>query len=208
MGRNKGADASIFWERYRDLNTKDWYIAEKINVPASSFSSWKNNNRYPPVNKIMEMVRVLDVPFGYLVPEYQNTLPTQSNKFLIPLLNQTLSAGHGADLVENEVITSYIPAPAWMIRLGTAVAALRVVGDSMENTLFHDDVVICDTFGWQYDGIYALHFEGNAIVKRIQKVQKAYRIISDNAKYPTIEEPDESENIRFIGRIRGVVKEF
>jgi len=40
----------------------------------------------------------------------------------------------------------------------------------------------------------------------LQKLPKTYRIISDNPRYPIIEEPIESEDIRIIGLLRCVIR--
>lgn len=126
--------------------------------------------------------------------------------FLVPLLNQKLSAGHGVDLVEVEEEQALIPAPDWLSHFGRNIFGLIVEGDSMEPTLKHKDFVICDTYGWSYEGVYALQLGDQDYVKRLQKLPKVYRIISDNPRYPIMEEPVESQDIRILGLIRLVMR--
>ena len=44
-------------------------LAEIIGVPASTVSAWKNNNSSPPIEKLTEISKVLDVPVEYLLDE-------------------------------------------------------------------------------------------------------------------------------------------
>ena len=71
----------------------------------------------------------------------------------------------------------------------------------MYPTLHRGDMVVCDSFGWSGEGIYALRMGGAEFVKRITKKQGKIIIISDNPKYPTQEEPEESGDIELIGLV-------
>jgi phage repressor protein C with HTH and peptisase S24 domain len=62
-------------------------------------------------------------------------------------------------------------------------------------------MVVCDSGGWSGEGIYAVRMGGSGFVKRITKAPGKIVIISDNPKYPAREEPEESEDIKIIGRV-------
>ena len=129
-----------------------------------------------------------------------------SSQFRIPLLNQKASAGFGSTPFDGDEYRSFIPAPQWLARFGKDTAALMVVGDSMEPTLENGDLIVCDTYGWSYEGIYVLQLGDHIFVKRVQRLPKIFRIISDNTRYPVMEEPIESQDLRIIGLIRCVVR--
>ena len=50
------------------------YLAEIIGVPASTVSAWKNNNSSPPIEKLTEISKALDVPVSALLDE-SDSLP-------------------------------------------------------------------------------------------------------------------------------------
>lgn len=79
------------------------------------------------------------------------------------------------------------------------LSVLRVVGDSMENTLHHGDHVLVDrsvsTFG--HDGLYVLNHNEALFVKRVHctKGSGLIDVISDNERYPTEENQDPDQYI-------------
>jgi len=141
------------------------------------------------------------------IPVYSKSeLPEES--FIVPLLDQKLSAGSGSYLPEEDVVTALVHVPASLSRYGKNIKALAVDGDSMYPTLSRGDMVVCDTCGWSGEGIYALQMGGDGFVKRLTKRPGKIVIISDNPKYPPQEEPEESEDIHIIGRVHCAIKEM
>jgi phage repressor protein C with HTH and peptisase S24 domain len=69
-------------------------------------------------------------------------------------------------------------------------------------------MVVCDSCGWSGEGVYGLRIGGEGFVKRLTKRPGKLVIISDNPKYPTREEPEESQDIQIIGRVRCAIKEM
>jgi phage repressor protein C with HTH and peptisase S24 domain len=137
---------------------------------------------------------------GNPLPVYQESeLPVGA--FVVPLLDQRLSAGKGSFLPEKDEVRALIHVPAYLSHYGDKIAALTVDGDSMYPTLHRGDMVVCDSYGWSGEGIYALRMGGSGYVKRLTKKPGKIVIISDNPKYPFQEEPEESEDIEIIGRV-------
>jgi len=129
----------------------------------------------------------------------ESKLPEGS--FVVPLLDQRLSAGGGAHLPEGDKAAALVRVPAYLSRYGDNIAALTVDGDSMFPTLSRGDMVVCDSCGWSGEGIYALRMSGEGFVKRVTKAPGKIVILSDNPKYPPREEPEESQDIQIIGRV-------
>lgn len=131
---------------------------------------------------------------------------TETGGFAIPILDQGLSAGKGQTLPDSDVPIGYIAVPDELRRYGNRLAALYVNGDSMEPTLHRGDLVVCDSCGWDGEGIYALRMDGCGYVKRLARKPGKIVVISDNPKYETWEEPAESEAINIIGRVHYTLK--
>lgn len=126
--------------------------------------------------------------------------------FIVPILEQGLSAGKGQPLPDDDVPSGYIAVPKELKRYGDKLAALYVNGDSMEPTLQRGDLVVCDSCGWDGEGIYALRMDGCGYVKRLARKPGKLVVISDNPKYETWEEPAESQSVSIIGRIHYTLK--
>lgn len=128
------------------------------------------------------------------------------NDFVVPILDQSLSAGKGQILPDDDNPIGYIAVPKELKRYGNKLAAIYVNGDSMEPTLQRGDLVVCDSCGWDGDGIYALRMDGCGYVKRLARKPGKLVVISDNPKYETWEEPTESEAVSIIGRVHYALK--
>ena len=125
--------------------------------------------------------------------------------FVIPLLDQKLSAGFGAFLPDNDTPVAYIAVPRQLRRFGEKLAALYVDGDSMEPTYFRGDMIICDSLGWDGEGVYAIQMDGSGFVKRLSRKPGKLVVISDNPRYEPYEVPLDTDDIRIIGKVRGVL---
>lgn len=128
------------------------------------------------------------------------------NDFVVPILDQSLSAGKGQILPDDDNPIGYIAVPKELKRYGNKLAAIYVNGDSMEPTLQRGNLVVCDSCGWDGDGIYALRMDGCGYVKRLARKPGKLVVISDNPKYETWEEPTESEAVSIIGRVHYTLK--
>lgn len=148
-----------------------------------------------------------DVDAEYKRRASRNTLkvyePSElpDGSFVVPLLDQRLSAGAGSYVPEEDEATALIRVPGYLARYGENIAALTVDGDSMHPTLQRGDMVVCDSCGWSGEGVYALRMGGEGFVKRLTKAPGKIVILSDNPKYPTREEPENSQDIQIIGRV-------
>jgi phage repressor protein C with HTH and peptisase S24 domain len=134
------------------------------------------------------------------VPVYSETeLP--EGAFIVPLMEQRLSAGSGSYLSEEDAVTALVHVPAYLSRYGDKIAALTVDGDSMYPTLRRGDMVICDSCGWSGEGVYALRMNGEGFVKRLTQKPGKIVVISDNPKYESYEEPEGDQGFDIIGRV-------
>ena len=157
----------------------------------------------------MDTAKALNTTVEYLIDGTIDTKNINSAKtFLVPILNQELSAGHGDLLPEEDVIEGLLSLPIWLRRkYGNNLGALHVHDDSMQPTLNDGDMVVCDSLGWdKSDGIFAIRLNGNGYVKRLQVVSGKVLIKSDNPNYETITEPLDSNAMNVIGKVRLIIK--
>ena len=193
-------------------------FAELLDLPQTTWAGYELGKTEPKLSTLLLLAKK-----GFFIPE----LTTESSKeflddknfqtaslqqdvkkdgFIIPVLDQSLSAGKGQLLPDDDVPIGYIAVPKELKRYGNKLAAIYVNGDSMEPTLQRGDLVVCDSCGWDGDGIYALRVDGCGYVKRLARKPGKLVVISDNPKYETWEEPTESEAVSIIGRVHYTLK--
>jgi transcriptional regulator with XRE-family HTH domain len=162
---------------------------------------------FPPEMSVDDFSRAVDAvdknpkPGGVSPLKLYRFSDLPDGSFVIPLLDQRLSAGPGAAVPDEDEAKALIRVPGYLAQYGENVAALEVDGDSMEPTLHRGDMVVCDSCGWSGEGIYAVRMGGSGFVKRLTKAPGKVVVLSDNPKYPPREEPEGSEDFAIIGRV-------
>jgi len=117
----------------------------------------------------------------------ENNLVSSNNNYNIDLLSVRAGAGEGIyNYIIETVDTISLDKSFFRTPINTnKVKGIQVDGDSMEPTLRDGDYVLIDettTFG--VNGIYAIQFGGQILIKRLQfKMDGTVLIISDNTKY-------------------------
>ena len=203
-----------FWERFEqaleDNKITASELSRTIGVASSVIYAWKMRDSIPRADVAVKVAEELNTTVEYLVTGTgcNNQISKSDNTFLVPILNQELSAGHGELLPDNDVVEGLLSLPLWLRKkYGNNLGALYVHGDSMQPTLNDGDMVVCDSLGWDNsDGIFAIRMNGNGYIKRLQVVNGKVLIKSDNPNYETITEPLESNSINVIGKVRLIIK--
>lgn len=210
-------DASTFWEkvhiRSKELGINQIKLCKICGMNIQTHRNRVSKKQFPSLEDSYSIARALNVSLDYLfsgvesneIETLQKLRNDDSDVFMIPILNQKLSAGKGELSQEYDLSHGVIKAPSSLKKYGRDISALEVNGDSMEPTISSGDLVICDCCGWDGEGIYALRLNGDAFIKRLSKSSKSLLIISDNPKYPPREEPLESEAIQIIGKIHALI---
>ncbi|MBR6081198.1 MAG: helix-turn-helix transcriptional regulator [Treponema sp.] len=207
-----------FWKRLEQiLIEKDMTEAElsrQIGYSQAGINGWKTKGNIPIADVAVKVAKLLGTTVEYLIlgdnpVEFRDVKNknvfnlSEKNYFLVPVLNQELSAGKGDFLPDSDTVTGLVPVPSELGRFGEKLAALYVHGDSMEPTLHNGELVLCDSCGWDNgEGLYAIRLNGMGYIKRIQVGAGKIRILSDNPKYEPIEEPIGSDAFSVIGRVR------
>lgn len=201
-----------FWERFEqaleDNKITASELSRSLGVASSVIYAWKQRDSIPRADVAVKVARRLNTSVEYLMTGDSTVSKTPTKRFLVPVLNQELSAGHGELLPENDVVEGLLSLPVWLRNAyGNNLGALHVHGDSMQPTLNDGDMVVCDSLGWdKSDGLFAIRLNGNGYVKRLQVVNGKILVKSDNSNYDTITEPLDSDAISVIGKVRLIIK--
>ena len=217
----------------RDMAKTQKELSEILGIPQTTWASYEVGKANPPLKVLAKLAEmgyaikglstgvVEDMKEQGLISDSdiaarsaewrKKAIPYLSKEdvkdgFVIPVLEQSLSAGRGQPLPDEDVPSGYIAVPNELKRYGKNLAALPVNGVSMEPTLNRGDLVICDSCGWDGEGIYALRMDGCGYVKRLSHKPGKIVVISDNPKYEPWEEPDASEALEIIGRVHYALK--
>lgn len=192
----------IFWERIKVLcksnGITQQQLSEKLGYGARNLEIKIARNSVPTMLELKGFSEIFDVPFNYLI---DGKPFSKREKFFLPILNQKESK----DIESNPI--SYLEVPEKLREYGDNLVALNIDGDNMQPTLNRGDMVICDTCGYDGEGLYAISSDTEASVKRVYKDSGKTVIKSDNQLYPTKELSAESESQpTIIGRVRYILK--
>lgn len=191
----------------------NWFLTGEGEMFLKSPESVINNESFTDNNDmnnpyIESSVLSYPKPHAKSLKVYSSSDILDENSFIIPLLTQKLSAGRGSELNDSDENQGYIKAPSYLSIYGKNIAALPVDGDSMYPTLSRGDMVVCDSYGWSGEGIYAVKMEGESFIKRITMEPGKILLISDNPKYPPREISSDNENLELIGRVHCALKKL
>lgn len=201
-----------FWERVESAlienRINEAELSRRIGLNQSSITSWKLRGSMPRADLACKTAEILNTTVEYLINgESVDLSKTKQNGFLVPVLNQDLSAGNGSLLPETDTASAFLELPTYFKTFGDKLACLYVHGDSMEPTLKNGSLVILNPVGYDNgEGLYGIRLNGNGYVKRLQVAAGKLLIISDNPKYRTIEEPIDSQNLEVIGKVVGTLE--
>ena len=209
-------DAKLFWENSKKVLSEQGktfvWLCEQAGVSVQVMKNRIYKERIPDVEDTLKLMAVLGTTveefFGVdiqLPPKVVVECAADTEK--IPVFEQFFSCGKGQYVPETEYINGYIAIPEDLKtkRFEGHLAASKIRGDSMEPTIFNGDTVICDDLGYQEDGIYAIIFEGQGFVKRLQRVAGGVRIISDNQAYEAMFAKNDTEELKIIGKVHYVL---
>ena len=190
-------------------------FSRQIEVSPQTFSAWMAGRNRPGIEEIARTCEVLNVSPSWLItgrnddPNHQSLVGPDS--IMIPRLD--LYASCNPNEHQNEYNAAMIELISvnrqWVSRYCGEVnqKALRVYGidgDSMSPTLEDGDSVIIDTSVNRIyaDSVFAFDWDGCTYIKRVQRIGRLLKIISDNTHYePWTLNPEEERGFRVIGRV-------
>jgi len=209
-------NAKLFWDKVKKTisgrgKTFVW-LCEQAGVSVQIMKNRIYKGRIPDVEDTLKMMAVLGVTIEeFFGVETQFPARTVTEKAAdsekIPVFEQFFSCSDGQRVSDSGYADGYIEVPDDLKskKFQGHLAASKIRGDSMEPTLFNGDTVICDDLGYREDDIYAIIFEGNGFVKRLQRVSGGVKIISDNPSYESMFVKNNTEGLKIIGKVHYVL---
>ncbi|MFW2606168.1 LexA family transcriptional regulator [Aliarcobacter butzleri] len=167
---------------------KDLEFCEKFEIKPNTLSTWKKRNTIPYelIEKISQNEK-LSLDFLLLGKNNLNDKENKQENYHIDLLNVRAGAGEGIyNYVIETVDTISLDKSFFRTPINTnKIKGIQVDGDSMEPTLRDGDYVLIDeNINFGTNGIYAIQYGGQILIKRLQfKMDGTILIISDNNKY-------------------------
>lgn len=200
-------DAEIFWKKVKmklaELNKNQEWLCNQTGILLGSLRNKISLGRLPSFEDGIKIVE----SFGMTMEEFL-LYPEKISKDIIniPVYEQAFSAGKGQELPDTAEILEYVAIPKTLMRFKDNICAAYVRGDSMEPTLYDDDIILFDNFGYDgTDGIYAINYKGAGFVKRLQSTGEGVKIISDNSRYEPMFAYGEDDSFKVIGKVRSVM---
>ena len=201
------ANADIFsmdiievWKRVKNLCKKNGItqqeLSEKLGYGSRNLEVKIARKSIPSLEEVCNIAKIFNVTYDYLIEgigEEENS----KKKFIVPLLNQT---------EEKTEKSGYMELPENLKQYGEKLVMVYVNGDSMMQVLNRGDIVICDSCGYNGEGIYAVNHEGETFVRRAYKDSGSYILKPENRAYPGKEFPVDSEKSSIIGRVHYIIK--
>lgn len=124
---------------------------------------------------------------------------------VVPLIKAKVCAG-GGSYETSTIIDKFLSFRTdWLMQKGNInnLVTLKVMGDSMEPTILHEDVVLIDESYKNIinNKIYAVAHEKEILIKRIIKNKDGINLIPDNLDFYAPEMVQENDYFEIIGRV-------
>ena len=168
-------------------------LSEKIGVSKRTLINYEQNDKEPTASTILNIAKYCTISEWWLLTGKGemllkgNNLVASNNNYNIDLLNVRAGAGEGIyNYVIETIDTISLDKSFFRTPINTSkVKGIQVDGDSMEPTLKDGDYVLIDeNINFGTNGIYAIQYGGQILIKRLQfKMDGTILIISDNTKY-------------------------
>lgn len=202
----------------RDMTYGD--IAEKSGVPIGTVQKLMRGATDPQFMTMLKVVSSLGQSLDYVVlgigdesGDWETPLPPPKiGEKRIPIRDVTASAGHGAEVLDEDP-KQWITFPLeWLRRLGEPgeLEIIMVAGDSMEPELRDGDQVMIDLSQRQMkDGLFVVCADDRLFLKRLRLLgRNRVELVSTNPNYPPFEViiADEEDGVaqdgaRIIGKV-------
>ena len=186
-------------------NIKKSAFAKLVGVSAPTVTDWENGEtKMIEGSNLVKVCQALDIsPAWLLNDENQSAEARQLVPGAIPitLLDDDADALHRIKLVQLRLqagVTGFQTEPdeseggslgiskAWVLRKGydpQQLIGIKVRGESMEPTFYEDDVVVINLADKKLtdNGVFAVNYGGEAVVKRLSRDAGQWWLLSDNS---------------------------
>ena len=176
-------------------------LAERLNVPYSTLTTWINGDAYPRIDRIEQMARLFKCEKSDLV-ESRDTVKIRK-AVRIPVYGR-VRAGIPEAAIEDIIDTEEIDPE--MVKDGSEFMALKISGDSMEPKISDGDVVIVKKQPDVESGQLAIVMVNSedATCKRVRKYRDGIELVASNPMYEPMFYTNEqivNEPVVILGRV-------
>ncbi len=169
-------------------------FANSIGFSVSAYQNYEQGIRPLPVSLVRRLYSVHSVgPLWLLSGVNQGlSLDRSSTEDMIPIYNVCAAAGSGAVAPDHERVDALLSINISWLRREFGVnpnklAAIEIIGDSMEPLLRPGEIAVLHTGSKFGDGIFCLRYDDDLVIKRVQRMPHKWRISSVNEAYPPYE---------------------
>lgn len=155
-------------------------LAERLNVPYSTLTTWINGDAYPRIDRIEQMARLFKCEKSDLVESRDAAKIRKAVR--IPVYGR-VRAGIPEAAIEDIIDTEEIDPD--MVKDGSEYMALKIHGDSMEPKISDGDVVIVRKQPDVESGQIAIVMvnKNDATCKRVRKYRDGIELVASNPMY-------------------------
>lgn len=108
----------------------------------------------------------------------------------IPMVSMHVRAGisgYVPDFISGDQASLHVPR-MWLEENDLnerALVAVKIKGDSMQTTMFDGDIAVVNTadLSRKNGGVFALNYNGEAVIKRLKYERREWYLVSDNPEY-------------------------
>lgn len=188
--------------RLSELQKKKSQMLADLNIPSSTYSTWKKKQAVPDMKYLLPIAEYLGVSLEYLLKGKQDTVTATSDTHTIKVLGR-VAAGIPIEAVED--IIGEIAITKEMAENGVYFG-LRIAGDSMEPRMYSGDVVLVKQQEDVESGQVAVVMVNgeDATCKKIEKHSNGIMLVPFNNKYEEkffTNEEIEKLPVRILGRV-------
>lgn len=176
-------------------------LAERLNVPYSTLTTWINGDAYPRIDRIEQMARLFKCDKSDLVESRDAAKIRKAVR--IPVYGR-VRAGIPEAAIEDIIDTEEIDPE--MVKDGSEYMALKITGDSMEPKISDGDVVIVRKQPDVESGQLAIVMVNSedATCKRVRKYRDGIELVASNPMYEPMFYTNEqivNEPVVILGRV-------
>ncbi len=189
-------------------------LASALEINRSAITQARKKNAIPE-RWILQLYRKFGLNPDWLETGIGETfVRSDQNEFAkIPKVKARLSAGGGSFDVDARIQGHYAFSRSWVSAKGGSrgMVLMDITGNSMEPELRDGDTVLVDENDKNIiaGAIYAVGVDDTIMVKRIEKHPRKLVLMSDNNAYaPIFLTGEEIDNVRIIGKVIWVCREY
>ncbi|MCX8573382.1 MULTISPECIES: LexA family transcriptional regulator [unclassified Gilliamella] len=189
-------------------------FAKKVGMSEAVIRDYLSGKTYPSLNRLAIIAQKCDIPIEWLATgkgECRLLPDTERRGFVYIPFYKLNEFGNNKSLLQIEAIPFDITLIKHQLFDNDDLRAVWAKGDSMEPTISNHDILIINTaHSKPIDGyLYAVQYDDQISIKRIQNQGSNIALLCDNQKYPSITvDKNEPQDFKIIGHVVYLLKDL